>query len=81
MAKPIVLNAFQYLDSNGDPLSSGKVYTYEPGTTTKKTTYTDATETTANKNPVILDSEGRASVWAVGAVKLVFYDANDTLLF
>lgn len=80
MAKPLVLNAFQYLDSNGKPLADGKVYTYAPGTTTPKTTYTDATETSYNTNPVILDGAGRASIWIVGAIKMVIYDANDSYI-
>ena len=31
----------QYFDDAGDPLISGKVYFYETGTTTLKTTYSD----------------------------------------
>ena len=31
----------QYLDNAGDPLSNGKLYFYESGTTTPKTTYSD----------------------------------------
>lgn len=54
---------FQAFDSNGDPLSSGKLYTYEAGTTTPLATYTDQGGATPNANPVILDSAGRANVW------------------
>jgi len=53
----------QFLDSNGVPLSGGKVYTYAAGTTTALTTYTDYTGNTANSNPVILDSRGECSIW------------------
>jgi len=53
----------QFLDSNGVPLSGGKVYTYAAGTTTPLTTYTDSTGNTANSNPVILDSRGECSIW------------------
>jgi hypothetical protein len=53
----------QFLDSNGVPLSGGKVYTYAAGTTTPLTTYTDYTGNTANSNPVILDSRGECSIW------------------
>ena len=53
----------QFLDNNGVPLSGGKVYTYTAGTTTPLTTYTDYTGSTANSNPVILDSRGECSIW------------------
>lgn len=56
---------WQFFDANGDPLSGGKIYTYEAGTTTPATTYTDSTGGTANSNPIILDSSGRVSgqIW------------------
>jgi len=50
------------LDANGNPLAGGKLYTYRTGTSTPKTTYSDASGT-ANANPVVLDSEGSADVW------------------
>lgn len=53
----------QFFDANGVPLSGGKLYTYEAGTTTPLTTYTSSTGGTPNTNPVILDSRGEASVW------------------
>lgn len=52
-----------FYDSNGDPLSGGKLYTYLAGTTTPRATYTDQGGLTPNANPVILDSAGRAEVW------------------
>lgn len=61
----------QFFDSNGDPLSSGKVYTYLAGTTTPASTYTDANGGTPNANPVILDSAGVAAIW-IGAEALKF---------
>lgn len=53
----------QFIDANGDPLASGKVYTYVSGTTTPLATYTTAAGNTANANPIILDSSGRAAIW------------------
>jgi len=53
----------QFFDANGAPLSGGKLYTYEAGTTTPLVTYTDYGAGTPNANPVILDSRGEASVW------------------
>lgn len=54
---------FTGLDSNGNPLSGGKLYSYAAGTTTPQATYTDVTLTVPNANPIILDSAGRAVVY------------------
>ena len=53
----------QWFDDDGDPLSGGKLYFYEPGTTTAKDTYTTSALDTANTNPVVLDANGRAVIW------------------
>lgn len=50
----------QYLDSSGDPLSGGLLYFYVTGTTTPTDTYNAEDLLTANANPVVLDSLGRA---------------------
>ncbi len=75
----------QYLDANGDPLSGGKLYSYEPGTTTNKATYptiADAkAQTNANANPVILDSRGEADVVLGGKTKLVLTDSADVTIW
>jgi hypothetical protein len=63
----------QFFDSNGDPLNGGKLYTYEAGTTTNKSTYQDDAGASAHANPIELDSAGRvpAEVWGTtGAYKL-----------
>jgi hypothetical protein len=52
----------QFLDNNGVPLPGGKLCTYAAGTSTPQATYTTFSNTTANTNPVILDSAGRATV-------------------
>ena len=70
----------QFFDSNGDPLSGGKLYTYEAGTTTPLETYTDYEGLTPNANPVLLDSNGQASVWlGTDKYKFVLYNASDVL--
>jgi hypothetical protein len=53
------------LDSSGNPLSGGKLYTYEAGSTTSATTYQDSTGSTAHANPIVLDSRGEPSapIW------------------
>lgn len=50
---------WQFFDSNGVPLSGGKLYVYEAGTTTPAVTYTSYTGVTPNPHPIILDSAGR----------------------
>ena len=67
----------QYLDSNGDPLVSGLMYFYEPGTTTPQDTYSDAALTTANTNPVVLSADGRQpDIFFDGSIKCVIKDAD-----
>ena len=62
----------QYFDDAGDPLISGKVYFYESGTSTLKTTYSDVNLTIANTNPVILTAAGRQpNVFFDGVAKAI----------
>lgn len=72
---------FQVLDSDGAPLASGKVYTYESGTTTNKTTYQERALSTANANPVILDSRGEADIFFTGTIKIVVKDSDDSTIY
>lgn len=53
----------RYLDSNGNPLAGGKLYTYQSGTTTPQATYTDQGGGTPNANPIVLDANGECSMW------------------
>lgn len=65
-------------DDNGQPLSGGKLYFYETGTTTPKNTYSDSAETTANANPVILDAAGRQpDIFFSGFAKIVVTTSAD----
>lgn len=56
---PIGGAGWQFFDNNGVPLAGGKIYTYAAGTTTPQATWTTPSGTTANTNPIILDSAGR----------------------
>lgn len=67
----------QFFDNNGDPLAGGRLYTYEAGTTTPLATYTDETGGTANTNPVILDSAGRANIW-LATTDLYYWELEDS---
>ena len=72
----------QFFDSNGDPLAGGKLYTYVSGTTTNQATYTSQAGTTANANPIILDSAGRCDLWlnATQEYTLVLKTSADVLV-
>jgi hypothetical protein len=58
-------NSQQFFDNNGIPLSGGLIYTYQAGSSTPLATYTDVNGTTANANPIVLNSSGRLDneVW------------------
>lgn len=67
--------AAQFFDSNGDPLSGGKLYTYAAGTTTPQATYTTSAGTIAHANPIVLDAAGRVptgEIWLTDAVSYKF---------
>lgn len=63
MAFPLINPVFQFFDNAGEPLSGGLLYTYAPGTTTPKTTYTDENLSVPNANPIVLDSAGRCTIF------------------
>lgn len=56
----------QFLDSNGNPLSLGKVYMTVPNTGTAKTTWKDSAQTQNNTNPIVLDAGGWATIYGQG---------------
>jgi hypothetical protein len=49
----------QFFDNNGVPLTGGKIFTYQAGTTTPQVTYTSSAGTSTHTNPIELDSAGR----------------------
>ena len=70
-----------FLDSNGKPLTGGKVNFYIPSTTTPKTTWQDQAATIPNANPVVLDSAGRAIILGSGNYRQVVYDKYGNLIW
>lgn len=70
----------QFFDANGDPLSGGKLYTYNAGTTDNRPTYTTAAATVENANPIILDAAGRATLFINGNYRFDVFDQNDVLV-
>lgn len=53
----------QFQNKNGSILTSGKIYIYYQGRTALTTTYHDEEGTVVNSNPVLLDNNGRATVF------------------
>jgi len=58
-------NGFQFFNNDGLPLNAGKIFTYQAGSTTPQTTYTDSSGLIANTNPIILGTDGRppSTIW------------------
>ena len=72
----------QFFDANGAPLAGGLLYTYEAGSTTPLTSYTDSTGVSANTNPIVLDSRGEANVWLGAAIyKFALYTSAGVLIW
>lgn len=66
----------QFFDNNGNPLTSGYVYTYEVGTSTFKTTWKDSAEAVPNTNPIRLDAGGKAIIYGSGNYRQLVKDRN-----
>jgi hypothetical protein len=78
MATRLSNPAPRFFYDNGEPLSSGKMWFYEPGTTTPKNTYSDNGLTTPNTNPVILSSSGlMPNIFLDGVYKVLLTDKDD----
>lgn len=72
----------QYFDSDNKILAGGKVFYFNAGTSTPKTTYSDSDETIPNTNPVILDAAGRLpDVFFTGTAKQILKDLNDVQIW
>ena len=58
-------NGVSFLGTTGLPLSGGKIYTYQAGSSTPLATYTTINGTIANSNPIILGTDGRtpSEIW------------------
>lgn len=83
MPAPLGNPVFYATDQDGAPLAGGQLFAYVAGTSTPQDTYTDSTLATANANPVILDSSGRAQVWCPddSVYKFVLEDSTGTVIW
>jgi hypothetical protein len=68
-------------DNSGQPLGAGKVYTYSAGTSTPVSLFTASDKSTSATNPLILDANGKAQVWADGRYKFVVKTSADVTLY
>jgi hypothetical protein len=76
------INPAPQYDNDGNPVIGGKMYWFETGTSTPKTTYADSLLTTPNPHPVILDSQGiLPPTFFDGSAKQVLTDADDVQLW
>ena len=78
-------NGISFLGTTGLPLSGGKLYTYQAGSSTPLASYTTIDGTIANSNPIILGSDGKLpnELWLTYGYnyKLVLKDSNDVLIY
>ena len=69
----------QYEDDSGHPLVGGKLYFYEPGTSTPKDTYADVNKSVLNTNPILLSAAGRQpNVFFDGSARAILTKNDDT---
>ena len=82
MAQLFSLSGQTLVDGNGAPYAAAKAYFYETGTTTPKTTYSNAGLTSANANPVVADADGRfGDIYLVaGRYKVVLATSADVTI-
>ena len=77
-------NGFQFFTTTGLPLNGGFIYTYQAGSTTPATTYSDNAGTIANTNPIQLGTDGRPQVeiWLTYGInyKFVLADSANSVI-
>ena len=77
-------NGFQFFNSNGQPLNAGLLYTYQAGSSTLFTTYTDKNGLIANPNPIVLGTDGRTpnEIWLLDGYfyKFILKDSNNNTI-
>lgn len=68
------------IGTDGSQLAGGKVYFYLPGTTKLTTVYQDSNGTASHTNPVTLDVNGRALVFANRTVRVRIVNSDGVLI-
>jgi len=81
IATPLSWIFSQFLDSDGVPVSGGKLYSFIAGTSSPAAVFTDSTLLVPYSNPIILDTAGRppGPIYppVSPALKFRLDDAND----
>lgn len=73
---PAVIPHITFVNGVGAPCAGCKLSTFSAGTTSPLATYTDATGTSTNTNPIVLDAAGGANIWlGSNSYKFVLKDA------
>ena len=79
---PIVNPHVTFVNAAGGPCFACTLQTFAAGTTTPQATYTDATGTSQNNNPIVLDASGGANIWlGPNAYKFVLIDSTGTTIW
>ena len=77
-------NGVSFLGVTGLPLSGGKLYSYQAGSSTPLATYTTVSGLIANANPIILGTDGRTpnEIWLTFGYnyKFILQDSNNATI-
>lgn len=82
----VLLDGYRITDANGEPVSGGKLYVFEAGTSNPRDVYTEETLTTTHPNPVVSDAGGLLQhlspiYTAEDDLKLRVTDASDVTIW
>ena len=77
-------NGFQFFTTTGLPLNGGLLYTYQAGSSTPLTTYSDNGGVYPNTNPIVLGTDGRpqTEIWLTYGFnyKFVLADSSNNVI-
>lgn len=62
-------NGVAFVDSSGNPRAGARLFTYEAGSSTKKTTYKNQAGSASHTNPIVVDADGYLpdNLWLIGS--------------
>src|SRR5947207_15937339 len=77
---PDPIQGQQFKPGGNEPAAGALLFVYSEGTSSKMSSFTDASASTANTNPIVLDSGGNPpqQIWIASTAKFVLAPANDT---
>lgn len=74
----VAAHRLSYIDANGNPYESYKLWTVLAGTSTQATTYKDKDGSTANDYPIVLDSRGQCVIFTRQTIDLILCSPTST---